>query len=254
MSYLTQLSSLREIDLSHCSKLASAAVQKLLLKSNRTLVSLVLSDHCLHGELITATPLIDDALLRCIGLHCPNLIKLHLCMDPEAGSPDATAASFEAMIKGLSSLEELQISNHSNTNSILPMLGLYCPLLKRLHIAEVACSDDDFISMCQGCPLLESLRLGGILTLTDISINALASSCHSLSQLHISNNDHFTDDSMCTLFTACIHITSVQLSGLKYITDKTILALIKYHPRLHTLNLYNARLTDRCILALAIHI
>ena len=253
ISYLTQLLNLKEIDLSHCTKLTSAAVQTLLLKSNRKLESLVLSDVCLHGEEIDAICIIDDALLRCIGLNCPNLIKLHLCMDPEGESPDATAASFEAMIRGLPVLEELHISNHSKSNTILSMLGLYCPRLKHVNIVDVACTDDEFISMCQGCPLIESLHLGDIYRLTDQSIHALAYNCHSLSKLHISNNDKLTDDSMCTLFTACTHLTSVTLSGLKYITDNTILTLIKFHPQLRILNLYNARLTDKCILALAIH-
>ena len=253
IGYLTQLSNLKEIDLSHCTKLTSGAVQNLLLQSNRKLESLVLSDICLHGEEIDAVCIIDDALLRCIGLHCPNVIKLHLNMDPEAGSPDATAASFESMIKGLPALEDLQISNHSDSNTILSMLGLYCPRLKHVHIVDVACTNDDFVSMCQGCPLIESLHLGDIYALTDVSIQSLAYNCHSLNKLHISNNDKLTDDSMCTLFTACTHLTSVELSGLRHITDKTILTLIKNHPQLRTLNLYNARLTDHCILALAIH-
>ena len=251
VTYLSQLSCLRELDLSDCYELTSAGVQG-LIKANRKLESLILSDICEDDEGI-ATALIDDALLRCIGVCRPHLLKLHMRMDEETNS-DLTAASFEAMFKGLPALEELRISNYNKPNAILPMLSMYCPRLKRVYIENIECCDQDFVRMCQGCPLIESLHLRYIESLTDVSILALTSCCRSLSLLNLRYNDRITDDSLCKLFATCIHLATVDLTDLPHITDKAVLTLLRHCPQLTTLGLCGTpRLTDYSILAIATH-
>ena len=253
LTYLSKLSYLRELDLSHCQYLTSAGVQG-LLESNRNLEVLILKN-AYSGD--AATPkLIDDALLRCIGINCPSLVSLCLCL----GNSNITTASLDATIKGLPMLNAILLDDYNKPNTILPMLGMYCKGLKDVDVRNIACSNDDFISMCQGCPLIETLHLRDIKCLTDISILALSASCPMLKVLSIYHNNYITDDSMCillqqlVLFTTCIHLTSVTLEGLKYITDKTILTLLRYHPKLKQLGLHkNPRLTDYCILAIPTH-
>ena len=247
LTYLSELSFLRELDLSHCQYLTSAGVQG-LLEANRKLEVLILKD-AYSGD-ATTPKLIDDALLRCIGINCPNLVSLCMCL----GNSAVTTASFDAMIKGLPALNAILLDDYNKPNTILPMLGMYCKGLKDVHIRNIACSDDDFVSMCQSCPLIEILHLRDIECLTDISVLALAASCPLLEQLTLYSNNHITDDSMCVLFTSAIHLTSVTLDGLKYITDKSILTLLRYHPKLKQLGLHkNPRLTDYCILAIPTH-
>ena len=249
MTYLAQLSSLREITLSDCVQLTSAGVQG-LIKANRKLKALILSEVC---ETDNGFPsgVVDGALLRCIGQHCPNLAELHMRIQVDnLVQLDLTAASFEAMLKGLSALEEFRISDFDGPNTIIRALGLYCPRLKHAYIESVGCTDDDFVSMCQGCPLIETLTLRFIENLTDISILALACSCRSLQQLYLCNNDHITDDSLCKLFTTCIHLTTVDLTGLPHITDRAVLTLLRHCPHLTSLELCDDRLTDYCIQAI----
>lgn len=243
---LTGLRCLQEIDLSNCTKLASAAVQE-LIKANRSLEAITLSDFYLYkGGLATV---ISNALLRCIGHHCPNLIKLQLNMYTTADDSDATAASFEAMIKGLPSLVDLHICDYDKPKTILPTLGMYCKSLKCIFFNSVQCTDDDLISMCQGCPLIESIRLY-LNSITDISIYALASSCPMLKELNITLV-HITDQSLRTLFATCTQLTSVALSGLPHITDKSILTLLRYCTHLTSLSVIaNLGLTDYRIQAI----
>ena len=112
LTYLAQLQCLREIDSSDACQLTSAGVQG-LLKDNRKLEVLILSEISETSEELNAT-FNDAALLRCIGAHCHNLIKLHLRIDTTYSdittSTDASAASFEAMIQGLPALEEFCIA------------------------------------------------------------------------------------------------------------------------------------------------
>ena len=248
MIHLTHLPRLRELDLPSCHQLTSAGVQG-LLNANRELESLMLSNVDRDNDELAA--LINGALLTCIGLCCHNLVKLHLRFDNYTDHSDITSASFEAMIKGLPVLEDLLLDEYTESNTILPMLGRYCPRLKTVHIDEVACTDDDFVSMCRGCPLIESLDISFLRTLTDISMLAVAAHCPMLKRLSISYIDSVTDDSLCVLFTQCIHLTSVTLTNLHLITNKSILTLLKYCPQLRYLSLTaNPRLTDYCIQAI----
>ena len=255
LTYLMQLQSLREIDLSCCDQLTSSAVQGLLM-ANRNLESLVLSNVSGDVNEEIGTELIDDALLRCIGLHCPRLAKLHMHID-EVVNPNITSASFEAMIKGLPALEELRIAEFCQPNTILCMLGTYCPRLRHVYIDNIRCwNDDGLAAMCRGCPLIESLILYPRLidNISDIFIQTLATSCHSLRELHISNNDRITDLSLCTLFTATKHLTSVKFYGLTVMTDRAILTLLRCCPQLKELTLWGrSRVTDYSLLAVATH-
>ena len=250
MSNLAPRSCLREIDLSQCYQLTSAGIQG-LLKANRKLEVLVLADTDRYADLDEdPDPFIDDALLRCIALHCPDLVKLHLHFDAEAEDTDVTAASFEAMIKGLPALKDFLVEDYNKDSSILSMLGLYCPLLKNLHIDSVDCTDDDIASMCMGCPLIESLHLHHLVSISETFICSLATNYPNLKQLSILCMDEITDDSLCMLFTHCTHLTSVTLTDL-CITDKSILTLLRCCPQLRDLTLTaNPRLTDYCIQAI----
>ena len=252
LTFISQLSQLRELDLSGCKKLTSAAVQNLLIVNGK-LETLMLSYSCLRGEETTAT-IINEALLRCIGLHCPGLVKLHLRLTGVSSIP---AVAFEAMITGLPALEELRISDYNKPNTVYSTLGMYCPHLKHVYIDNVACSDDDFASMCEGCPLLESLSLSVPKYITNRSILSLAASCRMLQQVSLStwgSTHHITDDSLCTLFTTCTLLTSVTLCGLPHITDKAILTLLMRCSHLSSLSLGgNDRLTDLCIVAIPVH-
>ena len=250
MSYLAQLSCLREVDLSQCYKLTSVGVQG-LVKANRKLEVLVLADTDRYEVTEEETDaVIDDALLRCIGLHCSSLVKLHLRLDLDAES-DATSASFEALIKCLPALEDFLVEDFNMPNTILPQLGTYCPQLKVLYIDCVRCTDGDFVSMCQGCPLIEVLHLRHLFSISDTSMLAVARHCSMLKQLSISYLGDITNDSLCTLFATCTSLTSVTLIDLLHITDKAILTLLRHCPHLSSLTLSNTPgLTDYCIQAI----
>ena len=251
MTYLTQLSCLREIDLSQCYQLTSDAVQG-LLNANHKLEVLVLADTDRYEDPENDTePLIDNDLLRCIGRHCPNLVKLHLRLDADTNYADLTAAASEAMIKGLPALTDFVIANYTIPNAILPLLGLYCPLLTTLRVDCVTCADDDFISMCRGCPLIECLDLRFLSNLSDPSMLAVARHCPLLKELSISYLGDLTDDSLCVLFTHCIHLTTVSLTEFWLITDRAILALLRLCPKLRSLTLRDSpSVTDYSIQAI----
>ena len=205
------------------------------------------------------TTFIDGALLRCIGLYCPHLAKLHMRLDDET-NPDITSASFEAMIKGIPMLEELRLADYYKPNDFLRMIGLHCPNLRYMHIKYIdCCNDDNFTATCRGCPLIESLIVKGLenvlytMLVTDISMLTLAASCHLLSELHIFDNNLITDSSLCVLFTASVHLTSVKLTDLKNVTDKAILTLLRCS-QLKALTLGGCpRVTDYSVLAVATH-
>lgn len=253
ITYLAQLPALRELDLSRCFQLTSGAVQG-LLEVNQKLEALCLSDFDRMGDEDEGPlSLIDDFLLRCIGINCPNLVKLHLCLDTYAVDADVTPESFEALIEGLPALEELIISGYKECNTILSTLGMYCPRLKRIEI-NIECNDEDFVGMCEGCPLIESVDLSFTRQLTDISILALATNCPLLKQLSISNVGDITDDSLCVLFSTCTLLTSVTLLNSPHITDSSMLALLKCCPQLTILSLSGCpRLTNRSIQTIPTH-
>ena len=254
MTYLAQLLRLREIDLSQCYQLTSDGVQG-LLKANRKLEVLILSEKGLYEDNQNNENdndiLIDDALMRCIGRHCPNLVKLHLRLDSDLDYSDLSASAFEAMIKGLPSLKDLVVTNYYMPNSILQLLGTYCPGLRDLHIDGISCSDEEgFISMCQGCPLIESLTLRNLSSISDMSMLAIARHYTMLKELSLSYLDDITDDSLCVLFTSCTHLTSLALTDM-WITDRAILTLLRHCPHLRSLKLCDTPgLTDYCIQAI----
>lgn len=255
ITYLTQLLCLKEITLSNINlgQLTSAGVQGLLM-ANRKLESLDLTDIDVSDFPEERTPdFIDNALLSCIGLHCPSLVKLHMKLSRT--SSGVTGASFEAMVNGLRALEELSFSAYYNkSNAIVPMLGISCPLLKVVEIEHVECTDDDIAVMCRGCPLLESLELNHLHNITDTSILSIASHCRLLKHFQLIFVDHITDNSLCMLFASCIHLTSVTLFGMKLITDESLIALFSNCRKLQDLTLISCpNLTDYCIVALPVY-
>ena len=199
MLFLSQLSSLRSIDLSQCFDLSSVAVQR-LLQAHRKLEVLILSEVSRTEDHGDTDCLIDDELLRCISMNCSNLIKLHMHFDSDADYSGITTASFEALLMGLPALTDILLVDLDNTNaSVLPLFGIYCPLLKNVHIDNVPCSDEEFVSMCRGCALIESLEMNYLEKITDISILAISRHCTSLKHIAITYSVHFTDDTLCIL-------------------------------------------------------
>ena len=125
LTCLIRLPRLKEIDLSRCFQLSSDGVQE-LLEANRALEALMLSDFDRMGDEEEGPySLINDALLRCIGANCPNLIKLHLCLDSYAADSDVTSESFEAALEGLPALEELAVSGYIEYNTTLNLIVSY---------------------------------------------------------------------------------------------------------------------------------
>ena len=232
MVYLSQLQYLRELNLTECHKLTSAAVQD-FLRANQRLEVLILCDDS-DLDVNSAPEYIDSALLTCIGLNCPKLTKLLLDLP---NTSDVTDASLTNIARGCPLLEELRFAEFKKPNTLLPTLGACCPLLKRLYLRSVLFSDDDLLALCKGCPGLLSLRLPECHCLSNTAVGTIAFHCKKLQGLLLTESSTVTDQSMSTLFSSCTGLRSVHLGRLVPLTSASILTLLQNCPLLQSLGL-----------------
>ena len=242
MSYLGNLSSLKEVCLLLCPKLTSTGVQN-LIKANNNLEVLILSE--IDEEyMCPAEPLIDAALLTCIGNHCPRLIKLQITI-PEEGS-DVTDAILTAMLMGCPLLEELILGEFNKPNNIMHALAAHCSHLKRLMLVTVELTAAGVALVCEHCPELRSLELVECHRLIDgdNAVFAIAAHCPKLQEFALTCNSTVHDESLCDLFKACTDLRAVRLELNIRTTGQSTLTLLQSCPKLKCLNVEVFKCTD----------
>ena len=247
LSILAQLSSLKQLELTHCESLTSAGIQS-IIKANLNLTSLVFYMEALHYPMKWN----DNDLIICISHYCPRLTTLHLSVPKESS---VTNASLIAMIRGCPLLEDVQLSSHDKPRGIISALASCCPRLQRLYLIRVQLDNDDINSLQHCCPALLSLRLDSCKYANSTYLTTIATYCHKLRELSIgATGKDIADELLCNIFLQCIHLESVELADLSLITDLSILTLLQCRPRLKSLTLINLNnSTDQTIVYIAMY-
>ena len=242
MSYLGNLSSLKEVCLCLCPNLTSTGVQNLIKANNNNLEVLILSE-IVDQYLCPAEPFIDAALLTCIGNHCPRLIKLHVTI-PEEGS-DVTDESLTAMLAGCPLLEELTLGEFNKPNNTMHALAAHCNHLKRLMLVTVELTAAGVALVCEHCPELQSLKLMQCTRLIDgdNAVFAIAAHCPKLQEFALTCST-VHDESLCALFKACADLRAVRLELNIWVTGQSTATLLEYCPKLQYLRFEVFECTD----------
>ena len=229
INILSSLRCLKEINLSKCSSLTSAGVQS-LLRSNRNLEVIILSDHISCSFCKFA----DGYLLSCIGDFCPRLREFEVDIDPS--STVVSDAAFIALFQGCPLLEKLVLWYKLFSDVSLCQLATYCPCLKTLALADGVYTDVGLIAVSSKCTDLTVLELRKSSSITDNSIISIAEHCL-LNTLVLVGVPNVSDRGLCQVFKACAGLTCVTLDGLPLITDRSILTMIQSCPKVNDLTL-----------------
>ena len=198
---LAALHSLKELKLlrDNCT---SAAVQRVLQSNTH------ITDIDLKGTLV------DNALVRCIGRCCGNLICLRLLKD---SSEQATPLSDSAL------------------------LGLFqgCPLLKSFRLKQGdRFSQVALRALFENCRNLTALEVDIYALIEDLSVGEPILYTHypTLTQLTV-YGDGVTASALRDIFTYCINLREVSIQECDPVTDEPVITLAQRSRSLDTLDL-----------------
>ena len=220
---LSALIALKDLNLSDCSGLTSAGVQRLLRSRGANLEALTLSYPYYLTDTISCS-FCDAALLHCIGGCCPNLREFAVRIGAES---NVTEASLISLVQGCPLLSTFCLWCDTLTDAFLFQLSERCPRLSKLNLWDGNYTDAGVLAVTSHCPALVELELINLVNLTDQSLLSIAKHCKRLRTLGLWINDHYTDRGLCHLFASCTELTDAQLINLSRMTDRSVLALVQ---------------------------
>jgi hypothetical protein len=260
------------------------AVTELDLESDNTTDAVVISiakrfhNHLETIELSCCCELSDVSLVA-LALHCPRLTSVCIFETNFEDFGVLTLAQY------CPNMESVKLGGcYALTDASLTALGKYCKELKifDLHFDDEGNSnftDRGLNDLVDGCPKIESLKLGGCSActnfsifsigchlpglkiidlscygngvLTDAAVKALAKCCSELVSVNLSGCEKLNDGALIALSTKCPALTDVNISYCSRLTSKSTLALVKNCSRLASIDISYTDMADKSVTALA---
>lgn len=225
---------------------------------------------------------LTDDLLEFISIHCPHLKKLQLC-----GCTKITDKGMLSIARRCTKLKKLGIAKTKITDQSVNILIQNNPSLTSLEASTQACTVETFGGL-RNCKSLRKLKVyetpeevlvkdGGIL-LDDCMMEALGKSCPSLTHLVlIYDNVEASDSSFREVARGCPLLENLEIDscpavgdqgikalvengllehlhlGESQVSDETLRAVAKYLPKIRSLKLEYADVTDNGVFHLMGH-
>ena len=235
-------SNLETIDLSCCCEL-----------SDVSLVALALHCQRLTSVSIFETNFEDFGVLT-LAQYCPNMESIKL-----GGCYALTDASLSALGKFCKELKIFDLHFDDEGNSNFTDRGLNdlvdgCPKLDSLKLGGCsACTNFSIFSIGCHLPRLKIIDLScyGNGVLSDAAIKALAKCCPELISVNLSACDKLNDGALIALSNKCPALTDVNISYCSRLTSKSTLALVKNCSRLASIDISFTDMADKSVTALA---
>ncbi|XP_065176887.1 F-box/LRR-repeat protein 2-like [Sycon ciliatum] len=219
---------LEHLDLAWCARMSESGVITLVKELTR-ITSLILRG---------CTGAVNDASMKAIGEHCPQLTVLdvshipHTLFDPGIGHIAA----------GCKHLRHINLSISTQlTEQSQMFLAEHCHELRTVEVSLcIHMTARGFQALFAGCPGLQRLDMEECYEITDATIRKLGQNCHGLRWLSISHCVHVTNYGIeCLAHTPCRKTLQVlELDNLPLITDSVTEFLMRF-PRLQRVDLYD---------------
>ncbi|XP_028409817.1 F-box/LRR-repeat protein 7-like [Dendronephthya gigantea] len=201
---------------------------------------------------------LTDELLRFISVHCPNLKKLQLC-----GCVDITDKGMTDVARRCTRLRKLGIAKTKVTDRSLNILIQNNPDLTTLETSTQACTVDTLASL-RNCKTLRKLKVYETpeevlvkdtrILLDDSMFEALGKSCPNLTDLVlIYDNVEASDSSVRELARGCPLLENIEIDSCPEVGDQGIKALVK-NGCLEHLHLGESRVSDETLRAVATYL
>ena len=201
---------------------------------------------------------LTDALLEYISVHCPNVKKIQLC-----GCINITDKGMMSIARGCTKLKKLGIAKTRVTDQSLNILIQNNPNLTSLEASTQACTAKTF-GMLRNCKSLKKLKVyetpeevlvkdSGIV-LDDCMLEAVGKSCQNLTHLaFIYDNVEASDSSVRELARGCPLLENLEIDSCPAVGDEGIKALVE-NGSLEHLHLGESQVSDATLLAVAMHL
>ncbi len=201
---------------------------------------------------------LTDGLLEFISIHCPNLKKLQLC-----GCINITDKGMMSIARRFKKLEKLGIAKTKVTDRSLNILIQNNPSLTSLEASTQACTVDTFGAL-RNCESLRKVKVyetpeevlvkdTGIL-LDDDMLEALGKSCSRLTHLVlVYDNVEASDSSVRALARGCPLLENLEIDSCPAVGDEGVKALVE-NGLLEHLHLGESEVSDETLRAVAKHL
>ena len=255
ISFSKSFSGLERLVLYRASKLTDAAIEAIV-------------EYCPEIETLPlgGWDLLTDKTLKALA-KLTGLKALHL-----TGNQGYTNSSIVKVVRNNACIEKLILTFNKGTlydSTVFRQIAGYCNNLRLLQIdisppSELASApsatpslllaDEDLVPLIRSCPLLESVSVNGMSSLTEMILLELSTHCHLLFSLKLRSYSPFarlsdpplvTDDSIAALTMGCPKLDTLTLGPCMEITDQGILSIAMRCKRLVHLSLeFNDKITD----------
>ena len=226
--------------------------------TDSTLMRLTMCSKNMYKLYLVECRNLTDDLLEFISIHCPNLKKLQLC-----GCVQITDRGMLAIARQCTKLKKLGIAKTKVTDRSLNILIQNNTGLKSLEASTQACTVET-LSELRNCKCLRKLNVyetpeevlvkkSGIV-LDDSMLEALGKSCPCLTHLVlIYDNVEASDSSLRGLARGCPLLENLEIDSCPAVGDQGIVALIE-NGTLEHLHLGESRVSDETLRAVAAHL
>ena len=225
---------------------------------NSTLMKLTACSRNVNKLYLVECRNLTDDLLEFISIQCPNLKKLQLC-----GCTKITDRGMLSIARRCKKLRKLGIAKTKVTDHSLNILIQNNPSLTSLEASTQACTADTFEAL-RNCKFLRKVKVyetpeevlvknTGIM-LDDEMLEALGKSCPSLTHLVlIYDNVAVSDFSFRELAHGCRLLENLEIDSCPAVGDQGIKALVK-NGLLEHLHLGESRVSDETLRAVATYL
>jgi len=226
--------SVKSIDIRRCGLLGSAAVH---------------IKRCAKLEAFTARGNESAADMAEIFQACRKLRKLNL----DALSRGLTDEAVLSMTENCHLLEHLSLSHcREVSDAAVRRVAESCPRLQFVNLSNTDITDATVVSMCNRCPILKRVFLGGCIDLTDETVLAIAERLPGLTHICLGGITAITSSAVEILASKCHELEYIDLNCCYIVSDATVMKLTEHCSKLRDLRVGGCRnLTDASISAVA---
>ena len=151
-------------------------------------------------------------------------------------------------LKDCKNLQDIDLSGCNVRSHLLQQVGVSCPFVSYLNLANSKCDDTCFANIAKHFPCLKYLDISYCVDLTEAGFYYLviSKSLRSLSHLNLSGCPRVNGNCLANVGQCCVLLNSLLLDNIPGLTDDCISKLAATCQRLRILSLIQAiKITDR---------
>jgi hypothetical protein len=165
---------------------------------------------------------------------CKNLRKIDLgCFDEHEAIDEAVLA----VAAHCSQLEHINLGNCEHvSNAAIRKVAESCPLLQFVDFVWTDITDATVALLCNHCPFLRQVHVGGCDQLTDTAVLAIAERLPGITHIDLCGLAMVTSSAVETLVSKCLELEYISLACSPNVSDVTLAKIAEHSSKLEELH------------------